>query len=92
MYSLHFADAKFVRKTKTQNPKPTGVYMNINSEVFKKDFKDSIRSSWREIVRKRNKNTENIISLSVLLSILNTLSKDIEAEIIKEIKNNEHSK
>jgi len=66
--------------------------MNINSEVFKKDFKDSIRSSWREIVRKRNKNTENIISLSVLLSILNTLSKDIEAEIIKEIKNNEHSK
>lgn len=66
--------------------------MNINSEVFKKDFKDSIRSSWREIVRKRNKNTENIILLSVLLSILNTLSKDIEAEIIKEIKNNEHSK
>lgn len=66
--------------------------MNINSEVFKKDFKDSIRSSWREIVRKRNKNTENIISLAVLLSILNTLSKDIEAEIIKEIKNNEHSK
>lgn len=66
--------------------------MNINSEVFKKDFRDSVRSSWREIVIKRNKDTENIISLSVFLSIINNLAREVEAEIIKEIKNNEQFK
>ena len=63
--------------------------MNINSEVFNKEFKDSIRSSWREIVIKRNKDIGNIISLSVFLSILYNLAREVEAEIIKEIKNDE---